>query len=111
MERGNLTIEYCPTAEMVVNYFTKPLQGNLFDELKKRSVSTKGLDLCLMSAWGSRPQLVDGRSVIAMPIMGRGRNVFTSVGHSLFQLGWSLFRFDLMWQFSRLYGCCYAYMP
>ena len=27
VEKGNLTIKYCPTNKMVADYFTKPLQG------------------------------------------------------------------------------------
>lgn len=30
INNNKLTMEYCPTSEMVANYFTKPLQGKLF---------------------------------------------------------------------------------
>jgi hypothetical protein len=30
VEKGNLTIEYCPTDEMVGDFHTKPLQGEKF---------------------------------------------------------------------------------
>ena len=36
IEKGNLTVDYCPTAEMIGDYFTKPLQGKLFDKLRKQ---------------------------------------------------------------------------
>ena len=29
-----ILIEYCPTAEMVADFFTKPLQGKQFDKLR-----------------------------------------------------------------------------
>ena len=35
IEKGNFTVEYCPAAEMVADFFTKPLQGNLFDKFKR----------------------------------------------------------------------------
>jgi hypothetical protein len=28
--KGNLIVEYCPTMEMIADYFSKPLQGKLF---------------------------------------------------------------------------------
>jgi hypothetical protein len=35
IEKGNLTVEYCPTTEMVADYFSKPLQGKLFQKFRK----------------------------------------------------------------------------
>jgi hypothetical protein len=31
----NITIVYCPTEEMLADFFTKPLQGSLFDKFKR----------------------------------------------------------------------------
>ena len=36
IEKGNLTVDYCPTTEMTGDYFTKPLQGKLFEKLRKQ---------------------------------------------------------------------------
>jgi hypothetical protein len=33
IENGEMRIEYCPTEEMVADFFTKPLQGSLFRKL------------------------------------------------------------------------------
>ena len=30
VKRGDIQIEYCPTGDMVADFFTKPLQGSLF---------------------------------------------------------------------------------
>ena len=30
VEKGNLQVEYCPTNEMLGDFFTKPLQGTKF---------------------------------------------------------------------------------
>ena len=35
IEKGNVTVEYCPTGDMVADFFTKPLQGKQFRKLKK----------------------------------------------------------------------------
>ena len=35
MDKGEVEMEYCPTQEMLTDFFTKPLQGNLFQKLKK----------------------------------------------------------------------------
>jgi hypothetical protein len=34
-KRGGLRIEYCPTGDMVGDFFSKPLQGSLFRKLHK----------------------------------------------------------------------------
>jgi len=36
VEKGNLRIEYCPTAEMNGDYMSKPLQGSLFEKFRSR---------------------------------------------------------------------------
>lgn len=35
IEKGNLIVEYCPTGDMVADYFSKPLQGKLFQKFRK----------------------------------------------------------------------------
>jgi hypothetical protein len=35
IQKGNLIVEYCPTTEMVADYFSKPLQGKLFQKFRK----------------------------------------------------------------------------
>ena len=34
INKGNLSIEYCPTGMMIADFFTKPLQGKLFEEFR-----------------------------------------------------------------------------
>lgn len=34
IEKGNLTVEHCPTEDMVADYMTKPLQGKQFDKFR-----------------------------------------------------------------------------
>jgi hypothetical protein len=34
IDSGDLTVKYCPTGEMIANYFTKPLQGASFTKLR-----------------------------------------------------------------------------
>jgi hypothetical protein len=35
VERGNVSIEYCPTTEMIADFMSKPLQGKMFEKFKK----------------------------------------------------------------------------
>ena len=35
IEKGNLTVDYCPTTEMIGDFFTKPLQGAQFEKFRK----------------------------------------------------------------------------
>ena len=35
VEKGRLTVEYCPTGSMVADFFSKPLQGQLFRKMKE----------------------------------------------------------------------------
>ena len=36
IEKGNVSVEYCPTKEMDADYMSKPLQGSLFEKFRKR---------------------------------------------------------------------------
>ena len=36
IEKGNVSVEYCPTKEMDADYMSKPLQGYLFEKFRKR---------------------------------------------------------------------------
>jgi CobQ-like glutamine amidotransferase family enzyme len=35
INKGNASVEYCPTGQMLGDYFTKPLQGQKFIEFRK----------------------------------------------------------------------------
>ena len=35
IEKGNLTVEFCPSTEMIGDFFTKPLQGAQFEKFRK----------------------------------------------------------------------------
>ena len=41
IKRGEVVVEYVPTLEMTADYFTKPLQGSLFDKLRNRIMGVK----------------------------------------------------------------------
>ena len=38
---GEIKLQYCPTTEMLGNYFTKPLQGTLFNKFRDRVLNTQ----------------------------------------------------------------------
>ena len=35
IEKGNMTVEYCPTGDMTADFMSKPVQGKLFQKFKK----------------------------------------------------------------------------
>ena len=35
IEKGDLTVKYCPTDKMLVDFYTKPLQGKKFSDFRK----------------------------------------------------------------------------
>ena len=34
VDKGEVTVEYCPTHHMIADYFTKPLQGRVFQKFR-----------------------------------------------------------------------------
>jgi hypothetical protein len=55
IEKGNVSVEYYPTKEMIGDYMSKPLQRKLFKNFKDLIMGNK----LLLS-----PKMVDGRSVL-----------------------------------------------
>ena len=45
LNRDVITIEYCPTAEMVADYMTKPLQGSLFLAMRDKVMGVTSCDV------------------------------------------------------------------
>ena len=41
VKADELNIEYCPTEDMVADYFTKPLQGEKFYQFRKEMMNLK----------------------------------------------------------------------
>ena len=41
IKKGELKIEYCPTDDMVADFFTKPLQGKKFTQFRKIIMNLK----------------------------------------------------------------------
>ena len=35
IQKGNLTVEYCPTTKMIAEFMSKPLQGKFFHKFKE----------------------------------------------------------------------------
>ena len=44
VDKGEFEIEYCPTESMLADYFTKPLQGSLFNRFREIIVGWKHID-------------------------------------------------------------------
>eukprot|EP00934_Nitzschia_sp_Nitz4_P002612 Nitzschia sp. Nitz4//scaffold489_size5144//31//2646//NITZ4_009230-RA/size5144-processed-gene-0.1-mRNA-1//1//CDS//3329552897//2602//frame0 len=44
VNRGDITVEHCPTEQMVADYFTKPLQGRLFYKIRDKIMNIDPTD-------------------------------------------------------------------
>ena len=63
VKRGRLTIEHCPTGDMIADFFTKPLQGSTFRKLLKliMNISDDMVDLSPQECVGkARAASADG---------------------------------------------------
>ena len=45
IDQGNLTVEYCPTEQMLADFFTKPLQGSTFQKFRAQIMGHTPLEL------------------------------------------------------------------
>jgi hypothetical protein len=54
VKSGNISVKYCPTADMVSDYYTKPLQGGLF---RKQRAVIMNIDPDVASHWDHRSVL------------------------------------------------------
>jgi len=50
ISKGELKVQYCPTMDMVADFFTKPLQGNLFRKFRALILNLPGEDLKLVGS-------------------------------------------------------------
>lgn len=55
--KGNLSVEYCPTKEMTADFMTKPLQGELFKQHKKR-IMGHWIFICFVTDESGRQECV-----------------------------------------------------
>ena len=45
IKQGVVTVKFCPTLSMLADYFTKPLQGSLFTDLRDQVIGVKAIAL------------------------------------------------------------------
>ena len=45
MKRGIIVVKYCRTLSMLADYFTKPLQGSIFVDLRAQVLGSKAIEL------------------------------------------------------------------
>jgi hypothetical protein len=62
IKNGELRVEYCPTGDMVADFYTKPLQGSLFRRLRDMILNIKPDD----GPASMEPIQLDHRSVLGM---------------------------------------------
>ena len=56
MDAGDIEIEYCPTEDMCGDYFTKPVQGNLFTKLHSLLMN---IDPCSPYGWQDQRSVLE----------------------------------------------------
>jgi hypothetical protein len=44
VKNGEVIIEYCPTGDMIADFFTKPLQGSLFRKFRNLIMGVSEVD-------------------------------------------------------------------
>jgi hypothetical protein len=83
--KDELTVEYCPTGDMVGDFFTKALQGSLFRKFRALIMNIKNGDVfgssiessqeCVGSnvITGKTPEVVTGK----IPVTGKTKNTST----------------------------------
>ena len=56
VDKGEVRTEYCPTEQILADYFTKPLQGELFRRFRKVIMGWEHMDVLkkFLSAWKPR---------------------------------------------------------
>ena len=57
-EKGNLTVEHCPTEDMVADHMTKPLQGKQFDKLGVSSWDMIAFDILVFGCIQNQQECV-----------------------------------------------------
>ena len=46
IDRGFITIVYCPTENIIADFFTKPLQGTLFNKMREKVIGVTCMQHC-----------------------------------------------------------------
>ena len=82
LDRGEIKVHYCPTELMIADFFTKPLQGALFNRLKAAVMGTISIKEFMETPYGTKECVErkndgapDVRPKILWSDMVRGRNV------------------------------------
>jgi len=75
IKQGEVRVEYCPTEDMLGNFFTKPLQGAIFQKMRRMVLNlSEDVPLPLTT---TRPQECVETATLAMPSVAR-RKVSTT---------------------------------
>ena len=76
IEKGNVSIEWCPTKEMIADFFTKPLQGELFITLRNKIMGIQEQEhQCIFQ------RKRHCRSVLGKMCFQHGKSIFISMLH------------------------------
>jgi hypothetical protein len=65
LEIEGFNVEYCPTEQMLADFFTKPLQGNLFRRLREVIIGRKHID-ALKEFTSAKSQERVGEDIVSM---------------------------------------------
>ena len=76
VDKGELSIEYCPTEWMLADYFTKTLQGKLFRVMRSVITGHKPLSFIREALIATKERIENGHTskVVDVNIGGKERN-------------------------------------
>ena len=75
MDKGELTIEHCPTKLMIADYMTKLLQGKQFEIFRRLIMGWKPVDDMFTSIWLSAKECF-GNMMAKQPMTEEKRMTF-----------------------------------
>ena len=64
VKSGDIKVEYCPTDKMVVDFFTKPLQGRIFKKFRESVIGHNGYDLSFIEGSSGNQSSSEHPSII-----------------------------------------------
>ena len=73
VKNGNVVIQYCPTENMVANFYTKPLQGKLFYKFRDEILGLAPMDDIHIHT--DHRSVLDNKKIVKIDKANKAKNV------------------------------------